>query len=147
MNPVLEPPSSFSILRSTKKASPPTRTDPAEPGRSSRTKVVTLAMASTSTSRGHTKAWAAFGQNLDSIAHMVALVSREQAFLQTESTRFKRYMKRVSIEVARAQTLAGKSPALALLPLQAAVAKLKLASERYKRSRQTRDERIGTVTL
>jgi hypothetical protein len=78
---------------------------------------------------------------------MVALVSREQAFLQTESTRFKRYMKCVSIEVARAQTLVGKSPALALLPLQAAVAKLKLASERYKRSRQTRDERIGTVTL
>jgi hypothetical protein len=104
-------------------------------------------MASTSASASHTKAWTALRQNLDSIAHMVALVSREQAFLHTESTRFKRYMKRVSIEVARTQTLVGKSPALAFLPLQAAVAKLKLASERYKRSRQTRDERIGTVTL
>ena len=104
-------------------------------------------MATTSTSGPHTKAWTAFEQNLDSIAHMIALVSREEAFLKTESTRFKSYMKRVSTEVARVKTLLGKSPGLALLPLQAAVAKLTSSSKRYKKSRQTRDERTGTATL
>jgi hypothetical protein len=105
-------------------------------------------MATTSASSPHTKAWTALEQNLESIGHIVDLVSREEAFLKTKSTRFKTYMKRVSTtEVARAKALVGKSPALALLPLQTAVEKITRSSERWKRSRQTGDERTGTATL
>ena len=110
-------------------------------------RVMTFSMATTSASRPHTKAWAAFEQNLDSIMHMLALVSREQAFIQTASTRFTTSVARVTTEVARLKTLVGKSPALALLPLLTAVAKLTRSSERYKRTRQTGRERMATATL
>ena len=105
-------------------------------------------MATTPASCLHTKAWVAFEQNLDSIMHMLALVSREDAFLKTESTRFKSDRKRVRTQLARAKTLlVGKSPALALRQLQTAAAKLTSSSERYKRSQHIWDERRGTATL
>jgi len=42
-------------------------------------------MATTSALGRHTKAWIALEQNLDSIAHMLTLVWREEDFLKTES--------------------------------------------------------------
>jgi hypothetical protein len=42
-------------------------------------------MATTSALGRHTKAWIALEQNLDSIAHMLTLVGREEDFLKTES--------------------------------------------------------------
>lgn len=110
-------------------------------------RVVTFAMATTTASRPHTKAWTAFEQNLDSILHMVALVSHEQAFIQNASTRFTTSVARVTTEVTRLQTLVGKSPDLPLQPLQTAVAKFTRSSEHYKRTRQTGRERMATATL
>lgn len=107
----------------------------------------TFAMATTPTFGPHTKAWVTFEQNLDSIAHMVALLSREQAFMQNASTRLKTSAAHVTTEVTRLQILVGKSPALPLLPLQTAVAKFTRSSEHYKRTRQTGRERMTTVTL
>jgi hypothetical protein len=112
-----------------------------------RDRVVTLAMATTSASGPHTKAWVAFEQNLDSIAHMVALGHRENAFLMTASTRFATSVTRLTTEVTRLKTLVGNSPELLLPPLKTALAKLIRSSERYKRTRQTGRERLETATL
>jgi hypothetical protein len=100
-------------------------------------------MAATS----HTKAWTAFEQNLDSISHMLALRQREMAFIKTASTRFATSVTRVTTEATRLKTLLDKSPDLQILSLKEAVEKLKLSSERYKRTRQKGRERLGTATL
>jgi hypothetical protein len=100
-------------------------------------------MATTS----HTKAWKAFEQNLDSIAHMVALVSRENAVLKTKSIRHASYMNPVITEVAWLKLSMGKSPERLLPPLKTELAKLLRSSERYKRTRQTGRDRLGTATL
>ena len=110
-------------------------------------RVVTFAMATTSVSRPHTKAWAAVEQNLDSIAHMVALVHRENASLMAASARFATSAARVTTEVTRLKTSLGKSPVLLLPPLKTALAKFTRSSERYKKTRETRRERMATATL
>ena len=104
-------------------------------------------MATTSASRRHTKAWAAFEQNLDSIMHMLALVCREEASLKTASARFATSAARVTNEVTRLKTSLGKSPGLLLPPLEKALANFTRSSERYKKTRETGRERIGTVHL
>ena len=106
-----------------------------------------LAMATTFTSGSHTKAWTAFEENLESIAHLLDLVSRENAVLQAESTRFQKSVDRVCTEVARLKAEVGKSPSPAVLPLQRVTAKLTRSAGQYKKARQTRDDRIGTATL
>ena len=110
-------------------------------------RVVTFSMATTSASRPHTKAWAAFEQNLDSIAHMFALRRRELASIETATTRFATSVTRMTSEVTRLKTLVGNSPDLPLLPLVTVVAKLLRSAERYKRTRQTGRERLATATL
>jgi hypothetical protein len=99
------------------------------------------------TTTSHTKAWVAFEKNLDSIAHMVALMHRESASLMAASARHASHVKRVITEVARLKTSLGKSPGLLLPPLKKALAKLLRSSERNKRTRQTGRERLGTATL
>ena len=104
-------------------------------------------MATTSASRPQTKAGTTFGKNLNSILHMLALVSREQAFIQNASTRFQTSLAGVTTEVTRIRTLAGKSPNPPLLPLQTAVAKLTRSAKHYKKTRQIGRERMATATL
>ena len=87
-------------------------------------------MATQSASEPHTKAWAAFAQNLDSITHMLTLGGRELALLKTAT--------------ARLATSVGKSPDLTVKP---AVAKLRRSLKRYNRTLQSRIERFRTVTL
>lgn len=104
-------------------------------------------MATMSAPEPHTKAWVAFEQNLDNIAHMLVLGRRERVFIKTATTRLKTAVTRMTTEVTRLKTLAGKSPDLPLLPLEKAVAKLTRSSERYKRASQTGRERLETANL
>jgi hypothetical protein len=104
-------------------------------------------MATTSASGPHTKAWTAFEQNLDSIAHMFALRRRELASIETATTRFATSVTRMTSEVTRLKTLVGNSPDLPALPLETAVTKLLRSAERWTRTLQPGLERLETTTL
>jgi hypothetical protein len=87
-------------------------------------------MATTPTSGPHTKAWAPFERNLDSIAHILALGRRELALIKGATTRL----------VASV----GKSSDLTVKP---AVVKLQRYVNRYNKSVLTRIDRFQTATL
>lgn len=87
-------------------------------------------MATPSASEPHTKAWAAFEQNLDSISHMLTLGRRELTLLNTATIR-------LTASVRKSPNLTAKK----------GVAKLRCSLERYNRTLQTRIERFGTATL
>jgi hypothetical protein len=78
----------------------------------------------------HTSAWRTFEKNLDSVSHLIALGSRELSVLETESTRFRTYLR-------KPRDLTKKGTAREILR----------SASRFASTVQGRVDRLGTATL